>query len=113
MIRVTIDLLPGGNEAGKRTIGMMEIANVGGDLIQGNYAVILTKTPPFAGALRAAWRRGAMQPGHEDEQVMAGEVVGHHRTQRGVYDLLYRALMAVGMHQRLPRHARQEGSVAP
>lgn len=103
MIRVTIDLLPGGDESRARTIGLIEIANVGGTLDIGNYAVVLKKTPPFGGALKAAWRRGVLQAGHEDEEVLAGEVIGHHRTKRGVYDLLYRALKACGLESRVPR----------
>ena len=100
MIRCTIELLPGGSETGKRTIGLMEIANVGGDLIHGDYVVVLRKTPPFAGALRAAWRKGALDPTADDSEVLAGRVEGHHRTKRGVYDLLYRGLLACGLDKR-------------
>lgn len=60
MIRCTIEILPGGNESRARTIGRVEIANVGSTEKVGNYAVVLTKTPPFAGALKAAWRKGAL-----------------------------------------------------
>ena len=109
MMRVTIEILPGGSEERARTIGLIEIANVGGDASRGDYAVVLKKTPPFAGALKAAWRRGIM--GHDDikvtgvvegdfDDVMTGSVVGHHRTRRGCYDLLYRALVACGMEKR-------------
>lgn len=107
MIRVTIDLLPGGNEATKRTIGLVEISNdMTGTHEVGNYAVVLTKTPPFKGALKAAWKRGMLSPGHEDAEVMVGAVEGHHRTKRGVYDLLYRALKSCGLESRVPRGAR-------
>jgi hypothetical protein len=43
MIRVTIELLPCGSEIGKRTLGVMEIANdtTGGNDI-GNYDATLT-----------------------------------------------------------------------
>lgn len=59
MIRCTIELLPGGDETRKRTIGLVEIVNIAGDAGDyGDYAVVLKKTPPFAGALRAAWRAG-------------------------------------------------------
>lgn len=101
MIRCTIELLPGGDESRARVIGLVEIANIGGTVELGTYAVILKKTPPFAGALREAWRRGRYASG-EDDEVIAGEVVGHHRTKRGVYDLLYRALKACGLESRLP-----------
>ena len=98
MLRCTIELLPGGNESKARTIGLVEIANIGGTQALGNYNVILTKTPPFNGALKAAWRRGMLQG--EDDDVIATAVEGHSRTQRGSYDLLYRALKACGLDTR-------------
>jgi hypothetical protein len=100
VIRCTIDLLPGGDETRKRTIGCVEIANVGGDLVHGDYVVVLKKTPPFPGALRAAWRKGTLTPGQDDEEIMVGKVEGHHRSRRGSYDLLYRALAACGLDKR-------------
>ena len=102
MIRCTIELLPGGDESRARTIGLVEIANTGGTGDIGDYSVTCKKTPPFAGALKAAWRRGALAVGTEDPEVLAGRVLGHHRTRRGSYDLLYRALRACGMDQRNP-----------
>lgn len=104
MIRCTIELLPGGDETRARTIGLVEIANdLSGTLDLGNYAVTLTKTPPFRGALKAAWKRGTVQRQAEDDEVLSGRVEGHHRTRRGVYDLLYRALKACGLEQRVPK----------
>jgi len=101
MIRCTIELLPGGDETRKRTIGCVEIANDGTRTDAfGNYIVVLKKTPPFPGALRAAWRKGTLQLGHEDEEVIIQQVEGHHRTKRGSYDLLYRALLACGLDKR-------------
>lgn len=52
MVRVTIEMLPGGDESRRRTIGLMEIANRGGNL-NGycDYSVVLKKSPPFDGAL--------------------------------------------------------------
>lgn len=100
MLRCTIELLPGGDEGRKRTIGVVEIANVGGTQQVGNYSVVLKKTPPFAGALRAAWRRGLLKG--EDDDAIAATVEGHHRTQRGSYDLLFRALRACGLAERNP-----------
>lgn len=102
MLRCTIELVPGGDESRVRTIGCVEIANVGGTQEIGNYAVVLKKTPPFAGALRAAWKKGTLKPGHDDEEIIAGEVIGHHRTRRGSYDLLFRALKACGLEARNP-----------
>lgn len=112
MIRVTFELLPGGDESQARTIGQMEVANIGAHLDgTADYAVVLKKTPPFNGALKAAWKKGrvayddralnAVTAG-EDEELITALVEGHHRTQRGVYDLLYRALVACGLHLRAP-----------
>lgn len=117
MIRCIIQLLPGGDESRARTIGLVEIARTAildGNL--GNYVVVLKKTPPFSGALTSAWRRGRLtasdtmitgikyQEGDlsEDDEVILAEVSGHHRTKRGVYDLLYRALKACGLEARCP-----------
>jgi hypothetical protein len=115
MIRVTFELLPGGREAGKRTIGLMEIANIATHHDgTANYAVVMTKTPPFAGALKAAWKKGMVAyDDHALNQVIAGEddelitalVEGHHHTRRGVYDLLFRAMRACGLDQRNPERA--------
>jgi hypothetical protein len=102
MLRCTIELVPRGDESRKRVIGLVEIANTGtGTLERGNYSVVLKKTPPFAGALRAAWKRGLLSG--EDDEAIAASVEGHHRTQRGSYDLLYRALRACGLEARNPR----------
>jgi hypothetical protein len=105
MLRCTIELLPGGDESRARTIGLVEIANIGGTAEVGNYSVVLKKTPPFAGALRAAWKSGKFTSG-EDDEVIAGSVEGHHRTKRGSYDLLYRALKACGLEGRIPAERR-------
>ena len=103
MLRCTIELLPGGDEAKAHTLGLVEIANVGGTEQVGNYRVVLAKTPPFRGALKAAWRKGLLQGNYsEDDQGITGVVVGHHRTRRGSYDLLYRALKACGLDKRNP-----------
>jgi hypothetical protein len=115
VIRVTIELLPGGDEKRARTIGLVEIANIA--VLPGNfgeYAVILKKCPPFTGALRDAWRRGRLTDngdnvagaavGDDDEAIVA-LIGGHHRTRRGVYDLLYRALRACGLEARNPENA--------
>ena len=109
MIRCTIELLPGGSEDYKRTIGMVEIANSGGTDSVGNYRVVLKKTPPFKGCLKQAWRSGTAQIDSDTEDVITAGVEGHHRTRRGVYDLLYRALKACGLEDRCPRHDRVAG----
>lgn len=112
MVRITFELLPGGNEDAARTIGIMEVANIATRLDgTADYAVVLKKTPPFKGALREAWRKGQVTSDDraingvvagEDEEAIRALVEGHHRTQRGVYDLLYRALVACGLHKRVP-----------
>ena len=114
MIRVTFELLPGGSEARKRTIGLIEISNLR-TLPNGtaDYAVVMTKTPPFTGALKSAWRKGRISADDDGviNQVTAGEdsealvayVTGHHRAKRGVYDLAFRALRACGLDLRNPK----------
>lgn len=114
MIRCTIELLPGGDESRARRIGLVEIANIG--VRPGNfrdYAVVLTKCPPFKGALRDAWRRGQLTDNGaqitgalagEDDDAIIATVQGHHRQRRGVYDLLYRALKACGLESRNPEN---------
>ena len=76
-----------------------------------DYAVALKKTPPFTGALRAAWRKGSVTSDDralnaaiagEDDELITALATGHHRTRRGVYDLLYRALRACGLEVRNP-----------
>ena len=101
MLRCTIELVPKGDESRKRVRGLVEIANTGtGTLERGNYGVVLKKTPPFAGALRAAWKKGMLTG--EDDDAIAATVEGHHRTLRGSYDLLYLALKACGLDRRNP-----------
>lgn len=100
MIRCTIEILPAGDESKARTIGLVEIANVGGDLETGKYRAVLTKTPPFSGALKAAWKRGFFEG--EDENIIAASVGAMSRDKRGSYDLLYRALKACGLGERNP-----------
>lgn len=112
MIRVTFELLPGGDASRARTIGIMEVAHLREHLDgTAEYAVALKKSPPFAGALKAAWKAGRVSYGEralndvvagEDEALITALVTGHHRTRRGVYDLLFRALKACGLDRRNP-----------
>jgi hypothetical protein len=112
MIRVTFDILPGGDAARSRTIGIMKIANIKTyPDNKADYAVALKKTPPFAGALRLAWKKGKVSSDDaalnavlagEDEELITALATGHHRTRRGVYDLLFRALRACGLDARNP-----------
>lgn len=112
MIRITFELLPGGDESKARTIGIMEIANIQTRLDgTADYAVAMRKTPPFKGALREAWKKGRVASDDvalnqalagEDEEMLVGLATGHHRTRRGVYDLLFRAMRACGLEARNP-----------
>lgn len=111
MIRVTFELLPGGDASRARTIGLMEICNIGVNGELGEYAVVLKKTPPFNGCLKQAWRKGLLSTGSatvdgarpgEDEEAIIARVSGHHRSRRGIYDLAYSALVACGLGKRNP-----------
>lgn len=113
MLRCRIELLPGGRESDARTIGLVEIANIGTKKDgTADYAVVLRKTKPFEGALIKAWRKGHFTQEHsfeklindikpgEDNEAIYALASGHHRTKRGVYDLLFRALRACGLAER-------------
>jgi len=102
MIRWTCELIPFGVENAKRKIGVIEIGNDGtGNTDKGNYNVVLKKTPPWRGALKETWRKGEVEAGDYEDKIIAN-VEGFHRIQRGVYDLLYRALVACDVHRRNP-----------
>ena len=82
MIRVTIELLPGGYEAGRKVLGIAEIANDGQDTGAtdgrlGSYRVRLSKREP---KVNEVWRRG--------------QVHGFPRKRLGAWDLVYQALRA-------------------
>lgn len=82
MIRVTIEMLPGGqeNHPRRREIGRIEISNdVTGSLSTGNYNVKLLKSKEYSSA-PGVWRRGRVE--------------GFDRVKLGPYDLLYQALKA-------------------
>lgn len=110
MVRITFEILPGGDAKRASVIGIMEVANIATRLDgTADYAVALKKTPPFAGALQEAWRQGFVTfddvaingvLASEDDDLITAFVGGQHRSTRGVYDLLYRALVACGLHKR-------------
>lgn len=76
MIRITVELLPHGMELGKRTLGIAEISNDGtGTVERGNYKVTLSKWAPKE---RETWKETTVR--------------FFPRTERGTWDLLYRAL---------------------
>lgn len=103
MLRVTIELVPHGNETAVRKIGMLEIANDGtGTEQRGSYVCVLKKTPPWSGALKAKWKDGKFQGEPEDEEIISGFIEGFDRIKRGPYDILYRALRACGIGMRNP-----------
>ena len=77
MIRITIELLPRGDEALKRHLGTITIANTGGTPTRGNYRARLSKR----GRPNQVWKEG--------------QITNFPRKRLGAYDLLYRALAAV------------------
>lgn len=112
MLRVTFDIVPGGDETRAKTIGVMELANIETRLDgTADYAVVMKKTPPFRGALKEAWRSGRVTSDDatvngviagDNDELLTAFASGHHRTKRGVYDLLFRALRACGLAERNP-----------
>lgn len=101
MIRVTIEMLPGGDASKARPIGLIEIHNTGQGELDGkmDYRARLKKTPPFAGALRADWKTGRFI---DDPEYIYCDVPGFDRVKRGSYDLIFRALVACGLGARNP-----------
>ena len=84
MIRVTVELLPFGDETKAEHLGTAIIANdLTGDVETGNYWATFSKW----GRPNQVWKRG--------------QVVNFERQTRGPWDLLYLALRdAVGMRNR-------------
>lgn len=82
MLRVTIEVVPKGDESRRRHLGTLEIANDGtGSSECGNYAVRLAKF----GQPQQSWIRGAVR--------------GFDRIRRGPYDLLLQCLVATVGHR--------------
>lgn len=82
MIRVTVELLPLGDESRSKVLGVAKISNDGrGSILNGlhtgDYDVWLSKREPKQGQ---KWR--------------SGRVEGFPRKRLGAWDLLYRALHA-------------------
>lgn len=75
MIRVTVELWPGGSEARKRTLGGLDIANVGGTAQVGNYRV---------------WKLNK-----ELRRCKEGSVRGHRRLAESVWRLVAKTIEAV------------------
>ena len=76
MIRITVELVPQGDEAQKREIGRMEIANWGGSPECADYTY----------AMRAeAWE-------NIPKEKQTGVILNFKRRQCNVWDLIYAAL---------------------
>jgi len=93
MIVCHIEVWPFGDESKKRSVGRVEIGNVGGDEQRGDYQVKLFKSPAYtkSGAAEDAkkvWKRGFVE--------------NFPRLRLGPYDLLYRALRFSGIGVRNP-----------
>lgn len=83
MIRVTVELLPHGDESRRRTLGTMEIANDGtGDQETGNYDAIL----------RAEYTNGRV-----------GRVTNFHRQHQSCWSLVGAFLKLWGHTKHSPR----------
>ncbi|MFZ6731267.1 hypothetical protein ACO0LG_05015 [Undibacterium sp. Ji42W] len=77
MLRVTIEILPSGDESRKRHLGTVEIANDGtGSQEIGNYSIRLAKF------------------GRPNQTWLYGKLSGFDRIRRGPYDLLLQSLLA-------------------
>lgn len=83
MLRVTIEILPHGDESKSRVLGIGYVINNGeGTPDVGHYTVELLKSPEYA-ETKGVWKRGAVRR--------------FPRKRLGPWDLLYRALRsAVG-----------------
>jgi hypothetical protein len=78
MIRVTIQMIPRGDETKARHLGTVEIANDGtGNAQSGNYKVRLSRMDSATNA----WKTGA--------------ITGFDRIRRGPHDLLLMALLSI------------------
>ena len=84
MMRVTVELIPHGDESRKRTIGKMEIANDGsGDLSCGNYD-------------------GVLHAEYTDEDGRRGRVTGFNRQKQSCWTLVGAFLKLFGHTKHSP-----------
>ena len=85
MIRVTVKLLPLGDESSKRTLGVLKIANDGtGDLTNGNYT-------------------GTLHAEYTGEGGRKGYVRGFHRRRQSAWSLVGAFLKLWGHTKHPPR----------
>lgn len=82
MIRITVEILPYGFEANKRTVGVMKIWNdITGTKSKGNYKFTISQKQD----LNAVWR--------------GGEVKGFHRLSKSVWSLLFLCLCEIFLEE--------------
>ena len=61
MLRITVELVPRGQETRKRTLGVMEVANVGGTSTRGEYDYLMTEEENLDLGISARSRRGVVR----------------------------------------------------
>jgi hypothetical protein len=111
MLRITLSMVPGGDERRQYPIGNIEICNIAdnGDGTS-NYGVMMQRHGPFGKAHYVAQEKNLLicnEHGtvvavcdHEDDDIKVVHVLRHHRKKREAHDLLYRALVSLGHAER-------------
>lgn len=106
MLRVTIEILPGGDVHSRKTIGSIDIANIftyENDLA--DYAVAIKKTPPFGNAMFDAYEaykidyeKGYLRyvEEYDGPDLTTGKVKKHNRIKESAYTLLRKSLQNLG-----------------
>jgi hypothetical protein len=106
-LRIALSIVPYGIEDNISQIGTIDIWNLGKNA-EGtfDYAVVQLKHDPFLNAWETADGKGLVDydksgcvigvQDHEDEDIKIVRVYGHDRISSDAYDLLYRALVALG-----------------
>lgn len=110
-LRITLSIVPGGQEQRQYTIGNIDICNIG-ENVDGtcNYAAILQKCEPFGAAFAVADRKALVAydtrglvvgiRDHDDDDIKVAQIRRHDRVRCDAQDLLYRALGALGYAER-------------
>lgn len=111
-LRISLSIVPFGIEENVYQIGKIDISNLGQNADgKYDYAVVQIKHVPFGDALASADAKGLVryQNGYvtgvknqDHEDVKTVQVHGHDRSVHDAYDLLYRALIALGYRDRNP-----------
>ena len=100
MIRITLEMVSARGAERDRLLGVAYLANTGERDAHGhpNYNVWLSKTIP--GRTQELWKTGRAAITPEDIALLQGEpdgeIQGFDNVKRGAWDLLYKALKAVG-----------------